>query len=692
MSSQPPALLNVAARILIVDDSPSDRTIFRRLLLRGTTRQYLVEEASTASEAVALLNATLPDCVLVDFHLPETDGLNFVRQLVSNHGEHAFGIVMLTSTSETAVAVKAMQWGAHDYLEKNQADAASLQRAVENAIEKAAIQRELESKRRALAQKNSELERHVSRLEQEAADRIRAEEALRLSESQLRLVTDHAFVLLAQVDRNHRYKYANRAYAERHGKEVSEIIGAHIADVVGESAYLAALQEINAALSGKRVEFEKEIPYGHLGVRWLHVVFMPEVDASGQVHGFVAVITDLTERKLAEQALKQARDHAIAASGAKDEFLARLSHELRTPLSPVLLLASEAAANPDLPAEVRADFHAIRKSVDLEARLIDDLLDLTRISRGKLSLERRRINLHTVLEDALFSVRPEGEKKGISIQTKFGSDSLHVWGDAVRLQQIFWNLLNNAVKFTPSGGWIKVHTGSEEDRAIVTVEDNGIGLSAMELENIFEAFTQGEHALPQSSSHFGGLGLGLAISRMLVELHGGQVEAFSPGRNQGAVLRVWLPRHDARDSLSPQHGPDGSLNESGGARQPGSNRGLRILVVEDHEATRQALHLLLERRGHLVTTAGTTAEAKQQVEIKSFDLMISDIGLPDGSGYDLVEALRASHGIPAVALSGYGMEQDVARSTKAGFFAHLTKPVRIQDVDAVIEKFSASAH
>jgi PAS domain S-box-containing protein len=677
-----------SVRVLIVDDSPTDRVVFRRHLTRGAHREYDVSEAETAAEAAALLAKELPDCVLVDFHLPEMDGLNFVRQIVEVHGNHTFGIVMLTSAAEISIAVKALQNGAHDYLEKNGADGFALRRAVENAMEKAGIQRQLESQRRALADKNAQLEEHVSQLEREATDRQRAEDALRSSETQLRLVTDHASVLLAQVDREHRYKFVNRAYAERYGREVKDVIGRHVTEIVGEKAYLTALPELTAAFEGQRVEFEKELPYEELGPRWIHVVYKAELGADGQVVGVVAVLTDLTERKRAEQELKVARDQALAASGAKDEFLARLSHELRTPLNPVLLLASEAAANPDLPDEVRADFHTIRKNVDLEARLIDDLLDITRISRGKLSLELRRLDVHDVLRDAFTSIKGEADKKHLRLQLSLDGEGPYVLGDAVRLQQIFWNLLNNAVKFTPENGRIVVSTYVKEGWVTVEVQDDGIGLSEEELSSVFDAFAQGEHSWPNGSHRFGGLGLGLAISRMLVEMHSGKITAFSEGRNAGATFRVQIPLQAdagriAHAPTSPRARP---LTAPAALAANGKCPPLHILIVEDHEPTRAALTVLMTRRGHRITNVACVEEARQAAACHTFDLMISDIGLPDGNGYDLMEELHAQYGIRAIALTGYGMEQDISRSTSVGFLAHLTKPVRIQELEAVISR------
>jgi signal transduction histidine kinase len=241
--------------------------------------------------------------------------------------------------------------------------------------------------------------------------------------------------------------------------------------------------------------------------------------------------------------LSLARDRALAASRAKDDFLATLSHELRTPLSPVLLLAGEGANNADLPAEVRADFATIAENVALEARLIDDLLDLTRIARGKLSLELRPIDLHAALRAALAMVQAEVRQKSIALTLRLEPGSQPVLGDDVRLKQVFWNVIKNAVKFTPPGGGIVVETRarSESSRLSVLFTDTGIGMTAGEITRAFEAFSQGDHANAGTSHRFGGLGLGLAISRQLVELHAGTITATSGGRNQGTTFQIELP-------------------------------------------------------------------------------------------------------------------------------------------------------
>lgn len=671
-------------QVLIVDDSPTDRFAFRRHLTRGTDDPCEVTEATTGQAARAQVMQSIPDCVLLDFDLPDCNGLTLVRDLVAAHGTHAFGIVMLTSATNIEVAVEALRCGAHDFLPKNAASVIALRRAVDNAVEKAAIQRELEAQRKVLAEKNRELEVHVKRLESEAAERQRAEAALRKSEQQLRLVADHAVVMLAHCDRDGRYKFVNRAYADRFGLTPQEVIGQHARDIVGGAAYASIQGHVEKVLLGHQVEFEVEVDYALMGRRWVHVVYAPERQADGKVIGFVGVLTDTTQRKRVEQDLEAARDEALAASRAKDDFLAALSHELRTPLNPVLLLASEAAENPDLPREVRAIFEVIRKNVDLEARLIDDLLNLTGISRGKLALDRLNVDVNAIVKDAIANVRADVEQKHISLHYRFSAPRHVVSGDAVRLQQVFWNLLKNAVKFTHPGGGITITTmnppGSDELQ--IAIADTGIGMTPEELSRIFEAFSQGEHAGDGGSHRFGGLGLGLAISRMLVESHAGRIQAYSKGRDHGSVFTVRLPLAViSEDEPTTRRQAPRRLASVIRQHEPSS---IRILLVEDHEATRTALAQLLARRQYQVTAVGTAGAALAAAREERFDLLISDIGLPDSSGHELMVQLSQHAPVRGIALTGYGMEHDISRSREAGFQAHLTKPIRLEMLERAI--------
>lgn len=518
-----------------------------------------------------------------------------------------------------------------------------------------------------------------------------AEALVRSSEVQMRLVTDHASVLLVHLDRHHRFKFVNMAYAARYGRLPQEMVGKHLSEVIGAGPYEMTKARIDSVLTGKRVEFEVELPYPTLGPRWVHLVLVPERDAGGTVVGFVGALTDTTERRAAERELKRARDEALAASRAKDDFLAALSHELRTPLSPVLLLASDAAENPELSPEVRADFDTIRKNVELEARLIDDLLDLTRITRGKLVLELQPVDASTIVQDALATVRADLDAKRIQLVMEMGEAAPKVWGDPVRLQQVFWNVLKNAVKFTPDEGTITVRAEieSSQDMLVIRVTDTGIGMTAPELQRVFEAFSQGDHAGSGGSHRFGGLGLGLAISRKVIELHSGKISVVSEGRHRGCTFTIELPLAGGREEKSAE--PAVILPATNASTRSASpfasivaDRGA-ILLVEDHIPTRAALEHLLRRRSYRVVTAGTVAEARSAAENSKFDFVISDIGLPDGSGYDLMAELRKHYDLRGVALSGYGMEGDIARSHEAGFIVHLIKPVRVQLLDEALE-------
>jgi signal transduction histidine kinase len=384
-------------------------------------------------------------------------------------------------------------------------------------------------------------------------------------------------------------------------------------------------------------------------------------------------------------ALREARDAAERSGRAKDDFLAALSHELRTPLNPVLLLASEAAENPAYPAEARANFLAIRKNAELEARLIDDLLDLTRITYGKMALNLRAHDLQRIVKDALYTVRQEIEEKHLVLRRELADSPPPVEVDDVRLQQVFWNLLKNAVKFTPENGTITVTTEVDPVAATISVAitDTGIGLSSEEIGRIYDAFSQGDHAKIDGPHRFGGLGLGLAISKRIVELHRGRLFATSGGRGQGATFVVELPLAGVKEAAPGVPAPSAASGSiPGGKDIPPQSR--RVLLVEDHEPTRTTLTTLLRRRNYEVAPAASLAEARLLTDGREFDFLISDIGLPDGSGFDLMREMRARRGVRGIALTGYGTEEDIGRSREAGFVVHLTKPILVQSLERAL--------
>jgi signal transduction histidine kinase len=383
-------------------------------------------------------------------------------------------------------------------------------------------------------------------------------------------------------------------------------------------------------------------------------------------------------------AMREAKDAAERSGRAKDDFLAALSHELRTPLNPVLLLASDAADNPAFPKEARENFMAIRRNVELEARLIDDLLDLTKITYGKMTLNIESHDLERILGDALKTVQKEVERKQIVLQVEpMGSPRL-VAADDVRLQQVFWNLLKNAVKFTPEKGTITVATriDSAANRIAVAIIDTGIGLTPAEIDRIYDVFSQGDHAKEDGPHRFGGLGMGLAISKRIVEQHLGQLWATSAGPGHGSTFIVELPLEVRTASAG------GIPAAEAAAQAPGSAEPLprprRVLLVEDHEPTRTTLNRLLQRRRYEVAMAATLAEARTVAAQSEFDFLISDIGLPDGTGFELMRELHDQRGIRGIALTGYGTEKDIDRSREAGFVVHLTKPISSQSLDKAL--------
>lgn len=397
------------------------------------------------------------------------------------------------------------------------------------------------------------------------------------------------------------------------------------------------------------------------------------------------------EARESVQQLKRAHDEIQSSSRAKDDFLAALSHELRTPLNPVLLVASEHAGNETLPAPIRADFEMIRKNVELEARLIDDLLDLTRISRGKLSLNNQHASLHEILQDALAKIAGDIQQKQLKLQVKLAAAHDAVLGDTARLQQVFWNVLKNAVKFTPVSGQIIVKTSALNDNGkfVVKITDTGIGMSPKEIARIFNAFSQGDHAAQGGSHRFGGLGLGLAISQSLISLHHGLIFATSAGPGKGSTFTIELPLEPAGHKSGEAHDANLDIHPAPVTAPP--EKAHRVLLVEDHEPTRIALANLLTRRHYDVRPAGTLKNAYELAAQEKFDLVISDIGLPDGTGYELISKLKAKFGLRGIALTGYGMEQDITRAKDAGFIAHLIKPVRIDALEKILSEVCAES-
>jgi PAS domain S-box-containing protein len=392
--------------------------------------------------------------------------------------------------------------------------------------------------------------------------------------------------------------------------------------------------------------------------------------------GRVWSFRDVTERKRAEENLEAAKVAAEKANQAKDDFLASLSHELRTPLMPAMVAASYLAEHENLLPEFREEVTAILRNVQLEAQLIDDLLDVTRISRGKIEVQHEVADVHWLIHNAVEIVRGDITKKEIELALDLGATKHHIWADPVRIQQVFWNLMNNAVKFTPKKGRISIRSFNEKQEFVFEISDTGIGIEPERQANIFEPFHQGERSITKK---FGGLGLGLTISKTLLDLHGGTISVESVGKNKGATFRIFL--NLLREPVSvPKDRAIGGVIVS---------KKLRLLLVDDHADTRGVLSRLLIKYGHEVVTADSAQTALEIMQGRRFDALISDIGLPDISGYELVREAKQRQPLKGIALSGLGMDEDVQRGVEAGFDHHLTKPVNFHDLQTILEKISA---
>ena len=389
-----------------------------------------------------------------------------------------------------------------------------------------------------------------------------------------------------------------------------------------------------------------------------------------------ALQREAEERTLRIRA-EAARAEAEAANIAKDRFLAMLSHELRTPLTPIVYSVSVLERDENCPPHIREAAAMIRRNVRLEVRLIDDLLDLARIRSGKLALQVQQTDCHEILRDAIETCAADAARKGVRFVERLEASATRMQGDPARLRQIFWNLLANAVKFTPAGGTVTLLTSNPaRGSLLISVEDTGIGIEAEKLGRIFDAFEQG------SRNPSSGLGLGLAICKALVELHGGVIDARSEGANSGATFAVTLPCLAAAPTTEPPK-----------AEEPERISSLRLLLVEDHPDTAEILRLLLASRGYDVRTAASVEEATQVATEFEFDMLISDIGLPDGRGTDLLTRLQTQldRTIPAIAMSGFGMQDDLLRSRSAGFAEHLTKPIELATLQRAITRIAAMA-
>jgi PAS domain S-box-containing protein len=415
-------------------------------------------------------------------------------------------------------------------------------------------------------------------------------------------------------------------------------------------------------------------------------------------------IRDITDRKRAEKertlllaAAESARKEADLANGVKDEFLAMLSHELRTPLTSILGWSHLLTDGRLDKQQTGRAVETIARNARAQGRLIDELLDISRIITGKLCLDLRVVKLASLIQAVVNDVRPAADARSINLEAAFDSDAGAILGDPDRLQQIVWNLLTNAIKFTPKGGDVHVRLERNDSHVLITVNDSGQGIASEHLPHVFERFRQANSSNTRSNS---GLGLGLSIVRQLVELHLGTVTAESAGENAGATFRVMLPVPSLHEVLNGPEETDPENERNSPTTAQHSLNDLCVLVVDDEQDTRDLVAAVLTMCGAEVVSVGSATEALEQMKQQRFDLLISDIGMPEINGYDLISRIRQlgeEHGgrTPAMALTAYAGFEDRKRALAAGYGIHIPKPfVAAELIGAAIfltERHSGSA-
>jgi PAS domain S-box-containing protein len=509
----------------------------------------------------------------------------------------------------------------------------------------------------------------------DVSEERRIERTRQQREAELQIINDYARFPVARCDPRHHYLFVNKAYAERLGRTPEECVGRHIREVAGEQAYESIRHYMEEALAGKVVEFEAEIPYaGSYGQRWMRCIYAPVRDADGTVRSFVAAVTDITERKTAEAELRQSRAALLETDRRKDEFIATLSHELRNPLAPIRAAAKVIASPQVSPTQLQRAQIIIERQVTHMALLLDDLLDIARITQGKLQLKKGPVALFDVVDAAVEAARPMLNDKNHQLSLVLPTEPVLLDADPLRLSQILSNLLMNAAKYSDPGSHIEVAATVEPGALLLSVRDDGIGIAPESINGIFEMFSQIEGVTGRSD---GGLGIGLALVKGLTELHGGTVEVRSDGLGHGSIFTVRLPFASWHTAASPH------LTDP----VPPPLVRLRILIADDNRDAAESLSMLLELAGHEVRVAHLGRTALSLAQTFRPDTALLDIGMPDLSGYEVARELRQAPwaaNIQLIALTGWGQGEDRRRALEAGFDHHMTKPIDPDRLESLI--------
>ncbi|MES2631819.1 MAG: response regulator [Pseudomonadota bacterium] len=623
-------------KVLLLEDSRFDAELLCETLARSHPRASVVTVSDEESFVDALIEGGW-DLILSDYELPGFSGTQALKE--ARERLLATPFIFVSGVIGEDNAVEMLKRGATDYVSKGRLSRLAL--VIERALREVAAQD---------ARWSAE-----ARLREADAVFARVVESLR----------DYAVILM---DEHGAIRSWNGAAQQIFGLERSGVIGRSARLLFTPEDREAGVfeQELRDARERGKANDDRWMMRSD-GLRlWAEGVLTPLYGDDRELNGYCKIVRDATEQYRDAEALRAAKEQAERANQAKDRFLAVLSHELRTPLTPILTATHLLERLAVVPEQQSNLLPMIRRNVALEARLIDDLLDVTAISSGKVTLKKASVDMHRVIANVVDMLAEQIGEAGVIVTQDLASGDARVEGDEARLQQIVWNVVRNAVKFTPRGGRIALRTELVGQRVEFVCTDSGIGIHPDDIGRIFSAF---EQASPEVPRPLGSLGLGLAIARGLAADHGGTLVAQSEGPGRGATFRLNLPSEAANSTDTAQGTQAGSDL---------SSQGCRLLLVEDNIDAAETLAQLLEFYGYRVTHADTCAKALELARSQDFDAVLTDLGLPDGSGIDVGQAL--SDRMPVVALSGYGAATDLRRSALAGFAGHLVKPADPQTV------------
>ena len=648
-------------RILMADDNPDDLADMRRMLLNGSEDHFTFTQAVLGMTVIDMVlhgPDGMPDCLLLDFYLPDMDAPEVIAALQGSDGMTLCPIVVLTGAKGADLGKMVLRAGAQDFIGKESLTPNSLVRAVENATERWTMVRELMDRERALATR----------------------------ERELHSLADNTPDVLTRFDRNYRHVFVNTAIERMTGHPPAYFLGRVCSEVDMPVAVCALWEEALAIVFRTGVPRPIEFHFDYNARRNYYVTRMvPEFDAEGQVEFVLGVTHDITERWEAEKILR-------TEDRRKDEFLATLAHELRNPLAPLTTsLEIFKLAQPGGPVADKARGVMERQLRHL-VHLIDDLLDVSRISTGKVALRRSRLTVQEVIAHAIEASQPLIDVAGHRLDVRMTATPIWVDGDLTRLAQVVSNLLSNAVKYTPNAGQIIISASTENAQAVVRITDNGAGIPADMLPKIFDLFTQVDGTLKRAQ---GGLGIGLALARSLLDMHGASVIGESPGLGEGSTFTVRLPL--AADAVGGEADRVPALaavipDASASARDSSADTAVparRVFVIDDNVDAADMLAMMLQLSGCVTMTANDGEVGLVALPAFRADVAFIDIGLPGISGYEVARQIRADPQLAdmvLVALTGWGSEADKLRATEAGFDSHLTKPVELSAVEALLAR------